>query len=511
MKSFQSCRNKTLRLAPIALAVLLSGCAVGPEYNEPTISMAESYIYSDTRLYAENSSVKKEHVSLQSRYWWNQFNDLTLNTLVADVQKQNVPIKMAGQRIKMANSYKSIVESFKVPTINVGAGYYNYQLSKNDSLMGPALSPLSETTSALPAQLGSTTLLDNQHDGGFLGASITWELDILGRIDHQSNAAEIRVEQASLYADGLTTLITADLVHNYLQYQGAQERIRLAELNIEDQKKSLNLIEKVVSNGYGSDLDLVQAKASLAAMESIIPQLEIAQQVHKRRIATLLGEPLSRVDIRLAGSDKLPELDGLIPIGLPSDLLQRRPDIRMAEREMAAINEEVAASIANRYPKFFLTGAPGVSASSFDDLFSGDSVGWVGAAGVSWNVFDGGRGAAMVELNEARFEAAVLGYEHAVDSAITEVDSMLFAYGRSQENEKRIDQALEASEKAVSKAVSLYNAGLIDHLSVLDAQRQKRLIEDRQIAARLQVAQVTVGVYKALGGDWEIDADTVLQ
>jgi len=114
----------------------------------------------------------------------------------------------------------------------------------------------------------------------------------------------------------------------------------------------------------------------------------------------------------------------------------------------------------------------------------------------------------MVELNEARFDAAVLGYEYAVDSAITEVDSMLFAYGRSQENEDRIDQALKASEKAVSKAVSLYNAGLIDHLSVLDAQRQKRVIEDRQVAARLQVAQVTVGVYKSLGGDWKIDTET---
>ncbi|UGA56150.1 efflux transporter outer membrane subunit [Vibrio sp. VB16] len=495
MNSFKFYRKTSLTFAPIALAVILAGCAVGPEYKEPTVSMAESY------LYVESDE------SLQTDHWWSQFNDSTMNALVTDVQQQNVPLKMAAQRIKMANSYKSIVESFKVPTINVGAGYYNYQLSKNDSLMGPALSPLGESTSALPPSLSNTTLLDNQHDGGFLGASITWELDILGRIDHQSNAAEIRVEQAGLYADGLTTLITADIVHNYLQYLGAQERIHLAELNIEDQKKSLELIEKVVNNGYGSELDLVQAKASLAAMESIIPQLEIAQQVHKRRIATLLGEPLSKVDIRLASNETLPDMNGVIPVGLPSDLLQRRPDIRIAEREMAAINEEVAASVANRYPKFFLTGAPGVSASSFDDLFSSDSVGWVGSAGVSWNVFDGGRGKAMVELTEARFDAAVLGYEYAVDSAITEVDSMLFAYGRSQENEDRIEQALKASEKAVSKAVSLYNAGLIDHLSVLDAQRQKRVIEDRQVAARLQVAQVTVGVYKSLGGDWKINTE----
>jgi outer membrane protein TolC len=186
-------------------------------------------------------------------------------------------------------------------------------------------------------------------------------------------------------------------------------------------------------------------------------------------------------------------------------LLQRRPDIRIAEREMAAINEELAASIANQYPKFFLTGAPGVSASSFDDLFSSDSFGWVGAAGISWNVFDGGRGDALEEINQARFDAATLTYQHAVDSAFAEVDSTLFAYGRSQENQRRIDDALVATDKAVSKAKSLYRAGLIDYLSVLDAQRQQRMMQDRQVATKLQTAQVTVALYKSLGGDWTLE------
>ncbi|MFM2587407.1 efflux transporter outer membrane subunit [Vibrio sp. TBV020] len=484
--------NKALKLAPIALSLVLVGCAVGPDYSEPTVSMAESYLYSENQQVAEND------------YWWTQFNDQTLNTMVANVQSQNIPLKMAATRISMANSYKSVVESFKVPTINVGAGYYNYQLSKNDSLLGPALNPLGESVSALPPQLSNTTVLDNQHDGSLVGASIAWEMDLFGRIDRQANAASIRVEQAEIYKSGLTTLITADLVHNYLQYRGAEERIALVEANLVDQERTLNLVDKVVKSGYGSDLDLAQAKAMLSATQSLLPQLEIAQQVHKQRIATLLGEPLSQVDVRLAQSQGLPVMEGVIPVGLPSDLLKRRPDIRLAEREMAAINEEVAVSIANRYPKFFLTGAPGVSASNFDDLFSGDSFGWVGSVGVSWNVFDGGRGEALTELNQARFDNAALGYQHAVDSAFTEVDSMLFAYGRSQENQQYIDEALTSSEKAVSKAKSLYQAGLIDHLSVLDAQRQHRMLEDRELAARLQTAQVTVGVYKALGGDWLI-------
>ncbi|PMO53089.1 hypothetical protein BCT11_00050 [Vibrio sp. 10N.222.52.B12] len=484
-------------IAPLVLAMSLSGCAVGPDYQTPTTSMAETYLYADQNGVSRNAETEP--------FWWTEFNDPTLNDLVLDMQSQNIPLKVAAERIKMADSYKTVVESFKVPTINVGAGYVNYQLSKNDSLLGPALNPIGDSAAGLPPQIGNTTLLDNQHDGVFAGASIAWELDLFGRIDRQSNAAQIRVEQAEIYQSGLTTLLTADLIHNYLQYQGASERLDLAKSNLEDQRKTMDLVEKVVRSGYGSDLDLAQAKATLAAMESIIPQLEIAQQVHKHRIAVLLGEPLSKVEVRLAETQGVPAMQNVVPIGLPSDLLQRRPDIRLAEREIAAINEELAASIANQYPKFFLTGAPGVSASSFDDLFSSDSFGWVGAAGISWNVFDGGRGDALEDINQARFDAATLTYQHAVDSAFAEVDSTLFAYGRSQENQRRIDDALVATYKAVGKAKSLYRAGLIDHLSVLDAQRQQRMMQDRQIAAKLQTAQVTVALYKSLGGDWALE------
>ena len=484
-------------IAPLVLAMSLSGCAVGPDYQTPTTSMAETYLYADQNGVSHNDE--------REAFWWTEFNDPTLNDLVLDMQSQNIPLKVAAERIKMADSYKSVVESFKVPTINVGAGYVNYQLSKNDSLLGPALNPIGDSAAGLPPQISNTTLLDNQHDGVFAGASIAWELDLFGRIDRQSNAAQIRVEQAEIYQSGLTTLLTADLIHNYLQYQGASQRLDLAKSNLEDQRKTMDLVEKVVRSGYGSDLDLAQAKATLAAMESIIPQLEIAQQVHKHRIAVLLGEPLSKVEVRLAETQGVPAMQNVVPIGLPSDLLQRRPDIRLAEREMAAINEELAASIGNQYPKFFLTGAPGVSASSFDDLFSSDSFGWVGAAGISWNVFDGGRGDALEDINQARFDAATLTYQHAVDSAFAEVDSTLFAYGRSQENQRRIDDALVATGKAVGKAKSLYRAGLIDHLSVLDAQRQQRMMQDRQIAAKLQTAQVTVALYKSLGGDWALE------
>ena len=482
----------TFKFAPIMLALLLTGCAAGPDYEAPETTMAETYLYS-----SDDENTAAQHN--ENNQWWTQFNDPTLNQLVLDVQQDNIPIKLAAERINMANSYKSVVESFKVPTVSLGGGYYNYQLSENDSLLGPVFGASDQVESAT-----GMSLLDAQHDGGFLGASIAWEMDLFGRIDKQVNSATIRVEQAEIFQSGLTTLITADLIHNYLQYRGAHERKALALLNIEDQKKTLDLVSKVVRSGYGSELDLAQAKAMLAATESVVPQLEIAEQVHKQRMAVLLGESLGNINARLEGDYVLPTLTDVIPTGLPSELLTRRPDIKIAEREMAAINEDLGASIANRYPKFFLTGTPGVSAGSFDDLFSSDSFGWAAAAGIQWNVFDGGRGEAMVELNEARFKVAALSYQHTVDSAFLEVDSTLFAYGRSQENQKRVDEATLAVDNAVEKAKALYKAGLADHLAVLDAQRQQRMMQDRQVAAKLQTAQTTVAVYKALGGDWKI-------
>jgi len=482
--------QKPWNLAPVALSLLLAGCAVGPDYKAPQTTMAETYLYSE-----DSQQVTQSH-------WWLQLNDPVLNQLVTQLQSDNTTLKVAAERIKMANSYKSVVESFKVPTVNIGAGYYNYQLSENDSLLGPVFGVSDAVESAT-----GMSLLEAQHDGGFLGASIAWEADLFGRIDRQAEAAAIRVEQAEILQSGLNTLLTADLIHNYLQYRGAQERKAIALENIEDQKQTLDLVEKVVRSGYGSELDLAQAKAMLAATQSITPQLEIAEQVHKQRMTVLLGTSLSELETQLQDDFTLPRLKGVIPTGLPSELLTRRPDIQIAEREMAAINEDLGASIANRYPKFFLTGSPGVTAGSFDDLFSSDSIGWAASAGISWNVFDGGRGEALVEMNEARFKSAALNYQHTVDSAFVEVDSTLFAYGRSQQNQQRIDEATLAVDKAVSKAKSLYKAGLVDYLAVLDAQRQQKMMQDRQVAAKLQTANTAIAVYKSLGGDWKVVTD----
>ena len=482
---------KMRKTLPLAILIALSGCAIGPDYEAPSTILDETY------LYAENTVQQTEN-----SHWWHSFGDPALNELVSDAQQQNISLKMASERIQMAQNYHKIVESYKLPTVSLGAGYYHYQISENTPLAGDLVSSISVPTNLQPMLGSSLSIADNQQNGLMLGASIGWEVDLFGRIDHQTEAAKIRAEQSVIYQKGLYTLITADVVHNYLQLRGAQARKQVLLESISDQNKILHLIDKVVSSGFGSELDRAQAEAVLAATESMLPQLEVTEQVHKHRLSILLSMTLRELDDRLSEVGSLPAISGAIPTGLPSDLLTRRFDIAFAEREMAALNEEVGAAVADQYPKFFLTGTPGLSAGNFSELFNGDSLGWVGSAGIHWNVFDAGRGDAMVAFNEARFKSAALSYQNTVETAFKEVDSLLFAYGSSQQNQVKVDKATQSTQKAVDKAKSLYDAGLTDSLSVLDAQRQLNAMRDRQVVARLQTAQVTVSLYKALGGDW---------
>ncbi|MGF1874604.1 efflux transporter outer membrane subunit [Photobacterium frigidiphilum] len=496
---------KTLKWSPIALvlALMLTGCAVGPDYQKPEHTIDTEYLYQDT-----NGTVQGDQQNAQSQLdiqqnstpWWYQFDDTVLNQLVADAQRQNIPLKMAAERIKAAQAYQQAIESFKVPTVSLGAGYSTAQFSDNDPLLGPVVSANNPL---------SVPLMDDQQSGFFAGATIAWEVDLFGRIDSQAQAASIRKEQAIIFREGLNTAITADVIHNYLQMRGAQERKSIAIQTVNDQKTTLALVNKVLASGYGSELDLARAKAMLAASKAVVPQLATAENVHRQRLAILLGDTPSQMHQRLKQTsvNKMPDMTGLIPVGLPSDLLQRRPDLRIAEREMAAINEELGAAIAAKYPKFFLTGAPGLVASDFDDVFSSSSTAWIASVGVSWNIFDGGRSDAMVDIQEARFKNSALSYQYAVNNAIGEVETLLQGYGNSQEYQSLVLESKQQTDRAVSKAESLYEAGLVDYLSVLDAQRQQHLLQDRVVTARLQTAQVAVGLHKALGGNWQLNSN----
>ncbi|MGY5450248.1 efflux transporter outer membrane subunit [Agarivorans sp. MS3-6] len=490
MKTTKPFTFKPSKATLLLVSVFATGCSMGPDYQAPNPAMDTAY------------SAQTEQLSTQQTVtsgWWLQFNDNTLNSLVEQAQQQNLNIKMAANRVQAAQSYRNAVASFKVPTVSLGGGYTSYQLSKNDPLTGPAFGIDN------PLGGGQLDLLERQNGGFFAGANVSWEMDLFGRINKQVSAAEIRGEQAEIYHQGMHTLVTAEIVNNYLQYRGAQQRIVIAQRNINEQKTVLKLVKSLSASGYGSELDVAKAQSALALSQAALPQLNSAENVHLHRMALVLGQSPSQLTQQLSGNSELPNFNGLIPVGLPSDLLTQRPDISIAEREMAAVNQELAATVVSDYPRFFLTGGPGLSAENFDDLFKADSGAWLASVGVQWTLFDGGRHDAMVEIQQQRFDNSALHYQQAVNAAFIEVETMLMAYGNSQEFAVNIDHASQQANIALSKANSLYRAGLIDHLAVLDAQRQQNLLEDAQVLAKLQTANIIVGLHKSLGGDWTIN------
>ncbi|WP_247663246.1 efflux transporter outer membrane subunit [Shewanella sp. MMG014] len=470
-----------MRNISLVIALLLGGCSMTPDYQAPeTVGLDHVY------LHADNTQ------QIETDMWWNNFSDPQLDRLVEEVQQQNISIQIAAERITAAQSYESMVSSLKIPTVNLGAGAVDYRLSENDSLSGPAI---------------GAQVIDKDHQALMVGANVSWEIDLFGRLDALSDAANIRVQQAEILSQGVNTLITADVVHNYLQYRGAQARLAIAQRNIHEQQQTLEMVQTLVNSGFGSELDLASARAALATVSASQTLFETAEKVHLYRLATLLGQHPSDIINRFEDAP-LPTVTGQIPTGMPSDILKRRTDIALAEREMAAINAELGASIANQYPQFYLTASPAVIADSADDLFSSTSVGWAAGLGAKWTVFDGGRSSAMVDMQQTRFKQASLRYEQAVNAAFNEVETTLMSYGNSLRFYQQLETAAQQTQTAVAKANSLYKAGLIDYIQVLDAQRQDNTMQDALVTAQLNIASNVILVNKALGGDWKVKPST---
>ncbi|UJF20293.1 TolC family protein (plasmid) [Vibrio sp. SS-MA-C1-2] len=477
-------KNKSL--IALSLTLILTGCAVGPDYQKPTQTLDDSYQTLGEGL--TNDTAKEQ--------WWRQFNDPLLNRYVDEALNQNLNLKIAMQRVQMADSYRKVVASQKVPTVALGAGYGGGMFSES----GPIAGPLVTDNNPLGMEL-----MDRQQDGFRVGADIAWEADIFKRIDRQVDYAEIRKSQSEIVTYGVQLMVISQVVDNYIQLRGAQERLVVAEQNIDDQKQLLARIEKLKEAGLAGDLEIAQAKGLLASVKAIKPMLETAIDVHQYRLAIILAQQPQALKDELAvkHSHPLPKIEGLIPVGLPSDLLLRRPDIQFAERDMAAKNAKQAIAVANKYPRFYLTGSPGTLGGNFGDLFSNGSGYWTAMAGFEWTIFDGGRKNALKEAADADFVAAEYRYQRSWLNALGEVETLLSAYSHSQDSLVQIKEALDASHLASEKAQLLYKSGMGGYISVLDAQRTEYSIRDRYIASQVKVSQSAASLSRALGGGWK--------
>lgn len=455
--------------APALLVLALSACAVGPDYQAPdtapiTIGAADQGDYNRGRF--ETS-------------WWQQFEDPTLNALVAQSLRDNRELRVAFARLQAARAIRDDAANDRFPTVS----------SRLASQHGKAQQP----------GISEQRVSQERYD---LGLDMLWEVDLFGRLQRQleASAAEQEIAQADL--DQLQVSLIAELVDAYGQLRGAQLRARIARGNLKNQQASRDLTERRREAGIGSELDVLRADGRLAATEASLPQLQAEEARARTRIATLLGQRPADLSIDL-GPRELPAIAKALPIGDPGELLRRRPDLRSAECRLAAATAGVGVATADLFPRVSLSGFLGFTAGRGSALGSSAARAWGLAPSISWAAFDLGSVRARIRGASAEADAALAGYEQQVLLALEESENAFSDYAKDQQRLLALLRQSEASRAAAEQAAIQYREGTVDFLVLLDAERERLAAEDAQAQAEVELYRGIVAIYKALGGGWQ--------
>jgi NodT family efflux transporter outer membrane factor (OMF) lipoprotein len=450
-----------------------SGCLVGPDYAPPETPVPGGWL---------NAGASQESQVLAQ--WWHTFHDPELDSLVDRALRSNHDLAAATSRILQARAGRDIAVAGLWPTADVGATYQRTRTSVN------GLFPL-------PPGFPPNT---NLYQVGFDAA---WELDAFGGKRRAVEAAGAQVGVAESDRRGVVVSLLGEVARLYLEARGFQRRLTIARNNIHAQEDVVALTRSLFKAGLTSELDVAQASTLLYATESQVPTLETGFQADAYALAVLCGAPPGALQAELTAQAPIPSTPPEVPVGLPSELLLRRPDIQRSERELAAATAQIGVATADLYPKFFLTGSLGLQSTSTSNWFTGPSSFWSVGPTATWRLFDAGKIRANIRLQTARQEEALEVYEQTVLSAMRDVESALVAYAKEQIRRESLDRAVVSSRQALDISQQLYQHGLVDFLRVLDSQRSVYVSEEALALSDVAVAVNLVTLFKALGGGWE--------
>ncbi|MGQ9605833.1 MAG: efflux transporter outer membrane subunit [Thermogutta sp.] len=459
-----------------------NGFKVGPNYGPPNAEVGEAFLDSSEPGIRAGSADYVE--------WWNVFNDPTLNELVQTAYEENLPLKIAAERILEARAMLGVARGTWWPQQQEAIGSFARTQNSHKAF------PMSNF-SKIP---GFKMAFDNWA----LGADLAWELDFWGRFRRMIESAEANVEAEEEAYNAALVLLQAETASTYIQLRTIDERLALAQENVALQKNTLAIAQARFEQGVVSQLDVHQAQAILANTEALIPMLQALRRVSENRLCTLLGEPPQDLDPILGPSGKIPQAPADVVVGIPADLLRRRPDVKRAERLAAAQCARIGIAEAEFYPHIAITGQIAYQAENFSDLFSGSSFSGMVGPGFRWNILNYGRIRNSVLMEDARFRQAVLGYQEAVLRANEEAEDMITAFLEEKRRLAALEQATQATAAASALAMAQYQEGLIDFQRVIDSQRALVQQQDALAESRGKVTLNLISVYKALGGGWEV-------
>jgi multidrug efflux system outer membrane protein len=423
--------------------------------------------------------------------WWSVFRDPALDSLIERAVRSNLDLRLARARIREARAQRAFVAADRLPAVDVSGSYTRLRSSENVS----------------GSQSAGTSGSGGSQDLFLAGFDAGWELDIFGGVRRSIEAAD-----ASLAAsvenrrDVLVTLL-AEVARNYLEVRGNQKRISIARANIEIQSKTLDLTRGRFEAGLGSKLEIAQAEAQLTTTESQIPALETSMKQAIHRLSVLLGQRPTALTSELSEIAVIPPAPPEVPVGLPSDLLRRRPDVRQAEWELAAATARIGVATADLFPRFSLTGSFGLTSADAGDFFDAGSRFWAVGPAIRWPIFDAGRIRANIQVQNARQEQALVVYENTVLESLEEVENALVAYSKEHSVRRSLVRAVDANRSALEISTELFSKGLVDFLNVLQAQGALSLSQDLLVQSDQRISTSLVSLFKALGGGWEIEPD----
>ncbi len=494
------------------VALVLGGCTVGPNFEPPRSANPRSWPSGEPTI-ARNAPSQPVAAPIDVA-WWDLFRDAGLSGLERQVAANNFDVRTATVRLAESRAQLGITRAGEFPNFNANASYTREKPSDNGVFSaiggssaggsGSGTSPGQSANGAFGNSTGMKTPVSiPAFDIYQYGFDASWELDLWGQVRRSVESARANLEASAEARRAALISALAEVAHDYVDLRGTQEQLRIARENVDTASRGLRLTRERAASGLTTDLDVANASALLRTTAAQIPALEQQQSQLINALSFLLAEPPGALAAQLAPSHSIPPVPPRVPVGFPSELARRRPDVRQAEAQLHAATATIGVAVAAFYPQITLNGSFGFQSVQFGSLWSGAARNYALGPGISIPIFQGGQLRETLVLRKAQQQEAAIGYQRTVLQAWHDVDNALNAYRREQQRREQLIQAVAQNRRALGLAQSRYQQGLSNFLDVLTAETNRLTTEQQLATSTTNVSDDLVALYKALGGGWE--------
>lgn len=497
----EGARRRALRLSPV-LGLLLAGCAVGPDFAPPDPGLPQtSFLATATREPTDRAAATSAALAAPNPDWWAIFHDRELTALEDQVAAANLDVQTATLRLAQSRFQRDVAAAAQFPTLDGNASYEREKPSDNGLLglfsNGSAGGGFGGGTGGIPGNLTGPFSLWQY------GFDASWELDIWGKVRRQVESADAQAEAAEEQRRSVLVSSLAEVARDYMQLRGIQMQIRIARENVATSEDIQKVTRERQERGLVTGLDVETAAAQVESVRAQLPDLQRQQSEAINALSLLLGQPPGELATALISPGALPPTPPRLPVGIPSDLARRRPDIRQAEAQLHAATADMGVAIGEFYPSVSLNGSVGFQALDLTNLWKGTSLQYAMGPNVTLPIFEGGRLKAQLAMRTAQQREAAIAYHEAVLKAWHDVVNALVAYRTERERRARLVAQVQHARSALNLARDRYNQGVAQFITVLDAERTLLQAEQEAATSETTVAIDLVALYKALGGGWE--------